>query len=424
MSKVTILCPYCFTPFDRSEVQMQCVNKTEKQEMTEQGTYKRVPSCESVYDEKYNNHWGTQTKIKRVFNANLTFRERHGWKLIQAKNCPYCGIESQRFVCPHCHNWLPAQMIEKGSEIISVVGGPASGKSNYIVALIHQLMRYQNKLGLDVTLQQVGRNEEEMTSNMYKAAKKTIFEKKEALKKTQVTKNPIPWIIRMESRNTGKTAYLVFYDTAGESFRDAEKMERDALYFRYSRAVIVAFDTLAIPKIKKVLEKKGIDNYTEAYDYTEMWNTIKAFSQGHDSYKLKERPYAFVFTKFDAVIDNCDDLNMAVDVFLDDDGNFKNSQYITDTDGRVSKEELKEVSDTIESYLKDPDSWDEEAFATSIKQEWGDNGQFFGVSALGGMCDSAMEIQTKGDGEVKPIRVLDPLVWILIKLGDFGIKCK
>ena len=43
-------------------------------------------------------------------------------------------------------------MIEKGSEIISVVGGPASGKSNYIVALIHQLLKYQSKLGLSKEL--------------------------------------------------------------------------------------------------------------------------------------------------------------------------------------------------------------------------------------------------------------------------------
>lgn len=85
---------------------------------------------------------------------------------------------------------------------------------------------------------------------------------------------------------------------------------------------------------------------------------------------------------------------------------------------------MKENSDAIESYLREPEIWDEESFVTDIKEEWGENGQFFGVSALGGMTDSAMEIQTKGDGEIKPIRVLDPLVWILIKLGDFGIKCK
>ena len=401
---------------------MQCMNYAQKQEMTENGSYRKVPVCEPDYDEKFNNHWGQQTKVKNIFKPTLSFKEKLGWKSIQEKSCPKCAQITQRFVCPHCHNWLPVEMIEKGSEIISVIGGPASGKSNYIVSLIHQLMKYQARLGLNVTLQQVGRNDEEKTSNMYRVAKQKIFENKEALPKTQEAKNPIPWIIRLESTTTKKAVYLVFYDTAGESFKNTEVMERDALYFRYSKAVIVAFDTLAIPKIKRVLEMNNIENVTEAYDYKEMWNTIKVFHENHKHYKMTEHPYAFVFTKFDAVIDNCDDLNCNVDNFIEDD-NFKNSSYLTGQDSRISKEELKNNSDMIFSYLVDQDIWDEESLALNIRQLWGDNGMFFGVSALGGMCDSTLSIQTKSE-EVKPIRVLDPLVWILIKLGDFGIMCK
>lgn len=416
-----ILCPYCFKSFEAKDVQMQCENKAEEVRMNETGGHVKVPVCPLEEDKRYSDHWGTHMMAKHVFPANLTLMERWGKKAIQERNCPKCNAPSQRFVCPHCHNWLPTEMIEKGSEIISVVGGPASGKSNYIVALIHQLMKYQAKLGLSVTLQQVGRNDEEKTSNKYKAAKETLFENKEALSKTQETKYPIPWIIRLESRETKKAVYLVFYDTAGESFRDTEKMKRDAMYYAESKAVIVVFDTLAIPKIKKVLEEKHIENYNIAYDYNEMWNTIKVFSQNNKKLKLTERPYAFVFTKFDAVVDNADSLNCSVDDFVDENGNFKNSSFIKD--GKVSKEELKACSDSISSFLHDADIWDEDAFADDIEKEWGQNGQFFGVSALGGMCDDMMSIQTKSE-EVQPMKVLDPLIWILIKLGDFGIKCK
>lgn len=431
MSKVNILCPYCFEPFVREAVRVQCVNIAEVQKVSEDGTIKKSPVCPSEEDEKYNNHWGSRVKIKYVYPANLTRKERGGLfskpKEIQAKPCPRCGILSQRFVCPHCHNWLPTEMIEKGSDIISVVGGPASGKSNYIVALIHQLRKYQARLGLSVTLQQVGRNESEMTTNLFKEAEKTIFKQKEALRKTQVTKNPIPWIIRLESRITGKAVYLVFYDTAGEVFKNIEKM-RDALYYQHSKAVIVAFDTLAIPKIKKVLEKKNIDINDEAYDYKEMWDTIQNFSQQHRDYKLTSRPYAFVFTKFDTVIDNYEDLDFRIEgsSFIDDEGDFKNSSYIKD--GVVKMDELKDCSSIIADALRDPEIWDEESFVTNIEKEWGDNGMFFGVSALGGMTDGVGNIQTKKneDGEevVKPIRVLDPLIWILWKLGGFGINIK
>jgi hypothetical protein len=203
-----------------------------------------------------------------------------------------------------------------------------------------------------------------------------------------------------------------------------EQIEKDSAYFIHSKAVIVAFDTLAIPKIKQVLKEKGIENPTEAYDYTKMVETILNYHQQNMGHHLNEKPYALVFTKFDVVIDNNDALNCSVDTFLDDDDNFKNSPYITSKDNVVSLAEMKECNDTIESYLSDPDIWDEDGFLSNIKNSWGaDNIQFFGVSALGGMTDYSYSIQTKGD-KIKPIRVLDPLVWILIKLGGFGIKFK
>lgn len=429
MSKIVILCPYCFEPFVREAVQVQCKNDGLVQKVSEDGKPKSIEDCPSEEDQKYNNHWGVRTKVKYVYPANLTRKERGGLfskpKEIQMKPCPRCGNLSDRFVCPHCHNWLPSEMIEKGAEIISVVGGPESGKTNYIVALIHQLRKYSAKLNLSVTLQQVGRKEEEMTTNMFKEAEKTIFKQKEALRKTQVSKTPIPWIIRLESRVTGKAVYLVFYDTAGEVFKNIEKM-RDALYYQHSKAVIVAFDTFAIPKIKKILEKKKIvKKDDDPYDYKEMWDTIQNFNQQHRDFNLTSRPYAFVFTKFDTVIDNAEDLDFSIDSFVDDDGHFKNSSYMKD--GVVKLEELKDCSNTIAEALRDNEIWDEEAFVTNIEKEWGDNGLFFGVSALGGMIDK-VNIQTKKneDGEevVTPIKVLDPLVWILWKLGGFGINVK
>lgn len=421
-----IICPYCFKPFNATEVQMQCENRAEEQRKMDDGSYKKVAVCPSIEDKKYDNHWGTRVMVKNIFNPDFSLFERLGWKPFQQKKCPRCGVPSQRFVCPHCHNWLPSEMIEKGAEIISVIGGPASGKSNYIVALIHELQKYKGILGLSVTLQQVGRNDEEKTNNMYRKAQETIFNNREALSKTQETKNPIPWIIRLESLNTQKAVYLVFYDTAGESFRDTEKMQRDALYFRESKAVIVAFDTLAIPSIKKILEKNEIETYNEAYDYKEMWNTIMNFNHSNKNLKLTERPYAFVFTKFDAVINNAEDLKFSVDNFVDGEGNFRNSSYQNNgSDHRISKSELKDCSDAISTCLHDADIWDEDSFATEIENAWKDNGMFFGVSALGGMTDDMLSIQTKEeDDPIKPVRVLDPLVWILIKLGDFGIQCK
>ncbi len=427
--KITILCPYCFKPFRREEVQVQCKNFQTVQRVNENGSSVTQEICPPEEDEAFNSYWGTRTRVKHIFDANLTSRELGGLfrkpQLIQEKECPRCGVSSSNFVCPHCHNRLPVEMIEKGCEIISVVGGPASGKSNYIVALIHELKKFGSRLGLSVTLQQVGRSDNEKTNKMYEKAKQTVFEEHMALPKTPEVKHPIPWILRLESKTTEKAVYLVFYDTAGEAFNDPDKIARDAEYLQHSKAVIVAFDTLGVPKIKRILEGKGIDVGYQISRYEYMWETIKNINNHNAELKMTSRPYAFVFTKFDTVIDNARDLNFSIDAFVDDNGKFINSSFVND--GRVDLSEMKNCSMAIKEALRGP--WNEEVeegLANDIETLWKDNGMFFGVSALGGMKDS-LSIRTEDASdhkEVKPVKVLDPLIWILVKLGGFGIETK
>lgn len=412
-----ILCPYCFKKFKTAEVMLQCQNDSTQLKPNESGDFVKVPVCPSEEDVKYSNHWGARKLTKHIFSPNFGFLERMGWKNIQGKPCDKCHSVSQRFVCPHCHNWLPTEMIEKGSQIVSVIGGPQSGKSNYIVALIHQLMKYRNKLGLTITLQQVGPEKKDHTDILYNSMKKWIFDDHMAVEKTQVRANqqPIPWIIRLESTTTKKAIYLVFYDTAGERF-DNQNTVQDLKYFQESEACIVVFDTLAIPRIKKILAAKEIDTTGEAYNYGDTWTTLKGFVENNKHLKLTQKPFAFTFTKFDVVIDNQEALNCDVSDFTDDNGKFTNSSFIKT--GTFSLKQVDAASKSIADYLHADDVWDEDALAADIENKWGDNGHFFGVSALGAMTDAVGKIQTE---EVAPVRVMDPLVWILHKLGGFGI---
>ena len=412
-----ILCPYCFKKFKTLEVKLQCQNESTQLKPNDQGGYSKVPVCPNEEDRKFSDHWGTHVQTKHIFTPKFGLAEKMGWKAIQGKPCDKCGTVSQRFVCPHCHNWLPTEMIEKGSQIISVFGGPQSGKTNYIVALIHQLMKYRNKLGLTITLQQVGRNDSERTDKIYNGYKKLIFDEHQAVPKTQIKagQQPIPWIIRLESTTTKKAIYLVFYDTAGERF-DSVNSVHDLKYFQESEACIVVFDTLAIPRIKKILAKKGIETLGEAYNYNETWQTLKNYEENNKGLKLSKKPFAFVFTKFDVVISNQEALNCDVSAFTDDEGRFVNSSFIKT--GRFSLKQVDSASRSIADYLHADDVWDEDALASDIWNKWKDNGHFFGVSSFGTMTDDTNTIQAE---EVVPRRVMDPLVWILHKLGGFGI---
>lgn len=426
VKKVNVLCPYCFKEFRREEVQIQCKNTGTVLKMNERGVSVSEDVCPLEEDEVYSNYWGTRLRVRHIFDAKLTSKELGGLfrkpQAIQQKCCPQCGTLSDNFVCPHCHNRLPVEMIEKGSEIISVIGGPYSGKSNYIVSLIHELKKYGTSIGLSVTLQQVGRKDKDKTTNMYNEAKKTIFDHNQALDKTPAdVKHPIPWIMKLESLKTGKAVYLVFYDTAGEAFKDADQIARDAEYLQHSKAVIVAFDTFAIPKIERILKKRNIEVNDKISKYDETWETIKGLTQGND--KIFSRPFAFVFTKFDVVIDNARDLDFSVASFVDENAKFKNSSFVKT--GKVSFSELNNNSSAIKKALTE--RWNEGTEADIVEyttKKWGDNSMFFGLSALGGMKDGSSIRTETVDGEevVTPVKVLDPLVWILAKLGGFGIK--
>lgn len=401
----SILCPYCFETFDNTQVMMQCTNFNTR---TVDG--KPIEICQREENRLFNEHWDEIVMSKHVFSPSIGLKDRLLGYKPKACKCDRCGADSHRFVCPHCNNWLPTKMIEKGSEIISVIGGPASGKSNYIVALIQQLQKYGYKLQLGtITPQQEGRNREEATDRLYEKAMKIIFEQHKSMDKTVPKAHPIPWIFRLESHATKKAVYLVFYDTAGESFKHPEEIRRNAKYLEKSKAVIVLLDTLSLPYIKRILDSKNIVNPDQATPFNETMNALYNFAT--DNPHLYKRPFAFVMSKFDSVIENQEDLEFDIEPFK------HNSSFIQT--GKLSLREIDESSDMIKSYMES--HWDEGQLGYDVINKWGDNARFFGVSALGAMANENLDIDIPENQKVKPFRVMDPLIWILHKLGGFGI---
>ena len=362
--------------------------------------------CPKEANNHFSTYWGTDIPTKHIYRPKLGLLSSVLGYSPKAEKCDKCKMSSKKFVCPHCNNWLPTEMIEKGSEIISIIGGPASGKTNYIVTLMQQMKKYGYKVNLQITPQQVGRRKEEYTYNKYKEAEYTLFEENTAVAKTPETARPIPWIFRLDSHKTKKAVYLVFYDTAGESFRDTAEINKNARYLAESSAVIVLFDTLSIKRIKKILENKEIENQNVATPFSETWSTLKNFAD--ENKRLYKKPFAFVFSKFDVVIDNKRDLNCDVSAF------HENSGFIRS--GVVSQQEFQDIHDSIATYMSAEDIWDEGQMDMDIRNGWGDNCHYFGISSFGGMDDEFKHIE-----EVRPFRVMDPLVWVLTQLGGFGI---
>lgn len=424
MASKTILCPYCFNEFNNTEALYQC----ESEERNRDGEYE----CQRVTSDEYDRYWkGEDLPLRYVWPQKSGFLSKLRGPSFDQQKCPHCGYRSRRFVCPHCYNWLPTDMIENGSEIISVIGSPSSGKTNYIVALIQQLRKYGYKMDLQVNPTQVYRDghKDESTQNLFKKFETQLFKDHTVLFKTAVNKAEIPWIFHLTQQSTGKDIYLVFYDTAGERF--LENIKNNAKYLEKSSGVIVLLDVLSVPYIKKKLQEMGMDEF--AGKPSEDLEAIHTSLANFEDKNVYQKPFAFVFSKFDAVINNAGVLEFNASAFVNGQ-DYINSNYIKD--GKVNLNEINKVSYTIEQAMDDGDTWDVGNFLL-FAQNWcskknlqlpaykrdsndpDNNYKFFGVSAFGCMPDDSDMLEA-----VKPYRVMDPLIWILHKLGKFDIPVK
>ncbi|MDE6097853.1 MAG: hypothetical protein K2G24_03100 [Muribaculaceae bacterium] len=423
MATKKILCPYCFEEFQNSEALYQC----ESEERDADGEYR----CRRITSMAYDRYWkGEDLPIRNVWPQKGGFLSKLTGPSLKAQRCDNCGYNSRRFVCPHCLNWLPTDMIEKGAEIISVIGSPSSGKTNYIVALIHQLSKYGYKIDLQVSATQIYRDghKNESTQNRYRELDRRLFKDLTMLAKTPENAKDIPLIFHLSQQQTNKDIYLVFYDTAGEKFQ--ENLKNNVRYLQQSSGVICVLDVLSISKVKKILLNKGFSEFA-GQPSAPMQDIQYSLDSFEGDEKLYSKPFAFVFSKFDAIIDNKSDLSFNADEFTR--GNTLNdSSYLKS--GEVDLDKINAISEVIEQTMEE--EWDEGDFR-HFAHKWAskknrelppdkrnpndpDNSyKFFGVSSLGGMPDDNMTLD-----EVKPYRVVDPLVWILYKLGQFKIPVK
>lgn len=403
-----ITCPYCFETFDSKEIMLRCRN----------------PHCEDD-DDNYYEYW-------KDIDQNVTKTQRHVYyprhRFLRKDDtsCDKCGGKNYDYVCPHCHNELPGKMIEEGAEIISVIGGPGSGKTHYIVALLQELRKTGHQIGLDATLLQVGDNTKFHTEELFKKQIDMLNKQNQVLDQTRKEAPQIPWIVRIDSTDPRvrgqqvpkKSIYLVFYDTAGEHFNNRKTIEQNAKYLSQSKAVIVLFDTLSIPQIKSFLKQD-----VKASSFEDTWEALKNFiGEGKNNElsneQLKQKPFAFVMSKFDVVLANTKRLQFLPQGFLDEnDIPLDNSYKGKPRDQRAF--DLSTVTNSHESIADALERWDDNGYPDKVDKWWGDNARFFGMSALGAMPNEAGEIP---EGGIKPWRVMDPLLWIMYRIGGFAFE--
>lgn len=398
MSKI-ITCPYCYNKFENDDVEYQCENI----ERSVDGT----PKCPEEADERFNDHWGIPVESRHFFKG-----KPFGLFSSEPKpsKCDKCGKQSSRFVCPHCHNWLPTDMIKDGAEIISIVGAPNSGKTVYFFNLMRQLQIKASSLGISVTVQDEGPDPTKKTSVIYKGMVEKMYENNELPPKTPVIEGerPIPLIFKVSNEKAGKkggkSIYIVFYDTPGEAFQDREQMDRMADHVSNSAGILLFIDPYNIKKLTGTLQSASKEKIVTGSEL-ENENVLNSLLQKVNRKESEDKPFAIVFSKIDAVLDGLSaERAGGLATILDLD---RNSSFLKTKKFNLS--EIDQISNALEEMSEE---WDVEYIKSQVNEKYKEeNIKMFAVSSLGSQ---------PRDGRItnlNPYRVMDPLIWILYKIG-------
>lgn len=398
MSKI-ITCPYCYNKFENDDVEYQCENI----ERSVDGT----PKCPEEADKRFNDHWGIPVESRHFFKG-----KPFGLFSSEPKpsKCDKCGKQSSRFVCPHCHNWLPTDMIKDGAEIISIVGAPNSGKTVYFFNLMRQLQIKASSLGISVTVQDEGPDPTKKTSVIYKGMVEKMYENNELPPKTPVIEGerPIPLIFKVSNEKAGKkggkSIYIVFYDTPGEAFQDREQMDRMADHVSNSAGILLFIDPYNIKKLTGTLQSASEEEIVTGSEL-ENENVLNSLLQKVNRKESEDKPFAIVFSKIDAVLDGLSaERAGGLATILDLD---RNSSFLKTKKFNLS--EIDQISNALEEMSEE---WDVEYIKSQVNEKYKEeNIKMFAVSSLGSQPkDSRIT-------NLNPYRVMDPLIWILYKIG-------
>lgn len=403
-----ILCPFCLKKFDNKKAKLICRDTARK--------------CRRASTTEYCEYWGLSKDNPSAIRPHVYDGGWSLWGPAKIKPCPICGDDAPFYVCPHCHNKLPYDMVQYGTDIIPIIGGPAVGKTCYIVALLNQLNKYGYKINLVSSFSSMWGNESAKT---FKEMESRLFKDHQLLEKTAPRDDgkSAPWFIKIENKNARKKVrptYLIFYDIAGEQFMDAQTMSRLAAPVHHASGAIVLLDALDIPQVQKVMKEAGIIDYENHFSISQTINELLCLSSEEATRQvLKDRPIAFAFSKSDVI----DQFRSSLGTFGETIDMKQNSNFVSPRFGLNNYRKTHFIQFLNECKQMDA------GFKMALREcgmeelvgnnKWAeDNICFFGISALGQAPETDFTIQTEN---ITPYRVLDPLIWILHKLDKLEI---
>lgn len=293
-------------------------------------------------------------------------------------------------ICPHCRVQMNAG-IGAGTNIhIPIIGGPSTGKSNFIVMATKEFKQnYENAHHYTIGFTD-SKHELDYSENV-----KRLSFGHELLKTTEIVAHAYNLKIQSPKARVPKLAYI--YDAAGEAFNTSENTRMQE-YYKYIDGIIFVIDPFSIAGYRHMHENEiqfyqnlirpSLLDVMQAYE--------RMFQMFEDSVGLKKgrrfaHPIAVVVTKVDA-------LNLEMEI-----GSYAARNLMAHDPSITTEQDAINilVRDFLNRYGLDHFVRDAEMQFSNIR--------YFSCSALGRMPVAG------NSRSFVPIRVADPLIWLLAR---------
>lgn len=291
-------------------------------------------------------------------------------------------------ICPHCQVQMNTG-IGTGTNIhIPIVGGPSTGKSNFIVMATKQFIQmFQNERNYCISFT------DEKHLQDYQANIQRLDSGRELVKTTNIVARAYNLKIKAPRALVPKLAYI--YDAAGEAFNNSENTRLQE-YYKYVDGIIFVIDPCAISAynhihqqdiafLREQLRPSQLD-VMQAYE--RMFQMFEASVGLHKGSRFRH-PIAIVVTKVDA-------LNLEYEVGA------PAAQFLIQQNPSINSEE-EAISILVRNFLC---NYGLDNFVRDVELQFA-NVKYFSCSALGRL---PMINDTRS---FQPIRAADPLIWLL-----------
>jgi hypothetical protein len=307
--------------------------------------------------------------------------------------------------CPGCHGLLPHNIEYTRNQIIGLVGGVASGKSHYISVLINALERQAALAPFGcVSFAPLGADTEALYDEEYF---RPLFEQHAPLRGTQrlnpgEINRPLIYTMVFERgsrvRRT-RRLNLMLFDASGEQIQDETELVVYNRYILNASGLIFLVDPMTLPGIQEHLPDRLREQPVPQYESFRVLHTVADAIRREQGIKPGEQidvPIAMTVAKSDLLRHVADGLGVVPDFLRD-------APYTGGYNPAVARAVSQEIEEFL-TRLAGPAFTQATAMFSNVS--------YHAVSATGGPIND--------DGLypiVAPMRVLDPLLWILWKIG-------